>query len=86
MTLHFEHIDPAHNCFRVYRIAVCRDLFGTPCVVTQWGRRGRPLRFRSEPFSSDGECESRVNALAQRRQRRGYSLVDTSGVQSAFAS
>jgi predicted DNA-binding WGR domain protein len=75
MTLHFERIDAKHNRFRVYRIAVCRDLFGAPCVVTEWGRRGRRLRFRSEVFTSDGECERRAAFLALRRRQRGYSLV-----------
>jgi predicted DNA-binding WGR domain protein len=65
-------LDPSQNRFRVYAIREERTLFGEPCLVVAWGRLGRPLRERTEIFTSGGALSARRSALVALRTKHGY--------------
>jgi len=65
-------LDPERNRFRMYSITSGRTLFGEPCLRIVWGRLRRPLRERTEIFSSPQALAARYRELADRRARHGY--------------
>lgn len=67
-----KNIDPKSNRARIYRITNSRDLFGESCLLIEWGRLGRPLRARLEPFADDAARNARRAELVATRQRHGY--------------
>lgn len=67
-----KNIDPKTNRARIYRITNSRDLFGELCLLVEWGRLGRRLRSRLEPFNDDAARDKRKEELVAIRQRHGY--------------
>jgi predicted DNA-binding WGR domain protein len=70
--LELRQVDPSKNRFRVYRLTPCFDLFGTLCLFVEWGRLGRRLRTRLEPFSDATALELRLAEIVAIRKRHGY--------------
>lgn len=70
-----HRVDPARNMSRYYRLDVQPDLFGAWGVVREWGRIGRPGRFRVDPYPTAGQAEERMQWHQTAKQGRGYHLV-----------
>jgi predicted DNA-binding WGR domain protein len=49
-----------------------RDLFGTICLVRNWGRIGTNGQEPVEVFASEIEAGLALEAIAQAKRRRGY--------------
>lgn len=60
-------IDPARNCFRRWRVAASRDLFGRLVIETHWGRIGARGQVRCVSFADEGAALRHVRALLARR-------------------
>jgi len=75
MTIRLEQVDPARNRYRVYRITPCCDLFGALCLIVEWGRRGNPLRWRSEVFADSSAREARIEEILTLRRKHNYCIV-----------
>jgi predicted DNA-binding WGR domain protein len=70
--LELRQIDQAKKRARLYRMTECKDLFGEICLFIEWGRIGRRLRSRLEPFPDIAAREARKRELVERRRRHGY--------------
>ena len=57
---------------RLYRLTECHDLFGEICLFIEWGRHGRRLRSRLEPFPDHASRDKRKHELLARRRQHGY--------------
>jgi predicted DNA-binding WGR domain protein len=64
--------DPARNMRRYYRLDMQPDLFGTWCVVREWGRIGRSGRVQMTAYPSPVEAEAALERHRLTKQRRGY--------------
>jgi predicted DNA-binding WGR domain protein len=71
--IELRRVERLRNCFRYYRIAEGRTLFGEPCLMIQWGRIGGRLRVRVETFAGRSSLSARRAELLARRRRHGYS-------------
>jgi len=71
-TLELRQIDQTKKRPRLYRMTECKDLFGEICLFIEWGRIGRRLRSRLEPFPNVATRDMRKKELVERRRRHGY--------------
>jgi predicted DNA-binding WGR domain protein len=65
-------IQPAHNAFRFYRLAVWPDLFGGYSVAREWGRIGSPGKLRLDCYESEEQALDALDRLVRAKHRRGY--------------
>ena len=77
----FERTDPKENISRFYYIAWQRTLFdpeGAGSVLRIYGRKGGQQRvLPSVAFDSGEEAASYIEQLIERREKRGYRLVNS---------
>ncbi len=65
--------DPARNMARFYHLDLQQDLFGTWCVVREWGRIGRAHgQRRSDPYPTLADAAGALDRQRRRKERRGY--------------
>ncbi len=57
---------------RYYQLALQPNLFGGISLLRYWGRIGRNGSGRAELFDHFSEAETRMQALARQKTRRGY--------------
>jgi predicted DNA-binding WGR domain protein len=65
-------IDSAKHMHRYYRMDVQLDLFGTWCLMREWGRIGRAGQMRSVSYPTPHEAEAALEKQCRVKQRRGY--------------
>lgn len=61
---------------RHYRCELVQDLFGNWLVVRQWGGVSGKGGAKETVCKSYAEAEALFEAVAKRREKRGYSLVE----------
>jgi len=67
-------------------IAIDRDLYGQPIVLTRWGSRNRRgFRTKCYPVSTPAEAERQHRRIVQRRLRHGYVPDPASDSEGEFA-
>jgi len=64
--------DPARNMRRFYCLDVQPDLFGTWCLMREWGRIGVGGQLHSTPCASEAEARTALERHCRRKERRGY--------------
>jgi predicted DNA-binding WGR domain protein len=64
--------DPARNMHRYYRLDVQRDLFGTWCFISGWGRIGQAGQIRSIPYPTPHDAGAPLDRQRRGKERRGY--------------
>lgn len=67
-----RRIEPTHNMARFYRLDIERDLFGTWCLVREWGRIGKAGQRRLESYDAPELAEAELARLCAAKTRRGY--------------
>ena len=67
-------IDRAKRMQRYYRTDVQPDLFGTWCLMREWGRIGSGGQTCSLPFPTPQEAEAALHRQRMAKERRGYRL------------
>lgn len=70
MTLH--RINPEKNMRRYYRMGVQPDLFGTLCLVFEWGRIGRSGQTCMVPYPTLTEAQAALDKQRAVKEKRGY--------------
>jgi predicted DNA-binding WGR domain protein len=50
-------IDPARNMQRYYHLDIQPDLFGSHCLIHEWGRIGRSGQVRITPYQTRDEAQ-----------------------------
>ena len=60
---------------RYYRMDVQQDLFGTWCLMREWGGVGSTGQTRSVPFLTPHEAEAALDRHRRVEERRGYTGV-----------
>jgi predicted DNA-binding WGR domain protein len=65
-------IDPAQNMARFYTLVIERDLFAPCCVVTKWGRIGRPDQVRRAAYPDEARAMAALEKVRASKERRGY--------------
>lgn len=68
-------IDPERNMSRFYRLDVQIDLFGSWCVVKEWGRIGRSGQIRTTKCNSLLEASRLADLYLKSKERRGYFII-----------
>ena len=64
--------DPTRNLHRYYRLDVQPDLFGTWCVIREWGRIGKSGQVRIVLYPTS-EAAQLAQAHQQRKtEHKGY--------------
>ena len=88
--IELEHVNPAKNMHRYYRLAWESDLLGQACLVRAWGRKGSPKRQRVTHFPTWSAAWPTLRAAAHastaRLSRRGWDAAPSdraSGPQRA---
>jgi len=66
--------DPAKNMHRYYVLGIQSDLFGSSCLVREWGRIGGGGQLRSSPYPTFDAAQAALD-----RQRRAKERRDTCG-------
>ncbi len=74
-----ESICPAENRFRYYVLSIDETLFGDIVLVREWGRIGTNGRRRLDLFDDRLRAISTLEQWLQRKRRRGYEVVESSG-------
>ena len=65
--------DPAENMHRYYALDIQPDLFGSECLILEWGRIGRQGgEWRSIPFPTLEEARTALQQQQRAKQRKGY--------------
>lgn len=80
MISYWTRIDPLHNCFRYYTIAIESDLFDKYLVKREWGRLGTHHRRPSsltERFDSHEDAMTYVKAQEAERVKKRYRQQDS---------
>ena len=67
-----HRIDPERGIRRFYSLMIERDLFGTVRLVRNWGRIGSNGQELVEIFADELRAGEALEAVAQRKRRRGY--------------
>jgi predicted DNA-binding WGR domain protein len=67
-----HRIDPEQGIRRFYSLMIERDLFGTVCLVRNWGRIGTNGQELVEVFPDELEAGEALEAVARAKRRRGY--------------
>jgi predicted DNA-binding WGR domain protein len=67
-----HRIDPEQRIRRFYSLMIERDLFGTVCLVRNWGRIGTNGQEMVEIFADEIEAGQALEAVAKAKRRRGY--------------
>ena len=70
-----RRIDPEHNVWRFYALAIEHTLFGEWAVVRSWGRIGTTGHRRLDIVSGPGEALDMIGRIRDAKIRRGYVLV-----------
>lgn len=70
-----HRVDPEKRMARFYRLDVERDLFGSWCLVREWGRIGRAGQLKIECFEAAELAQAALQKLEAAKARRGYSPV-----------
>lgn len=71
-SVYLTRIDDEKRMRRFYKIYVQSDLFGGAQLVREWGRIGSPGTVATTLFASEGAAVDALDALARKKQRRGY--------------
>lgn len=72
MEVHLCRINPEQNMYRFYHVHVERDLFGTWCLIRQWGRLGTYGRARHQWFNSIYDALLAQERLVNAKIQHGY--------------
>ncbi len=64
--------DPAKRMYRYYRMDIEPDLFGSWCLIREWGRIGRSGQLRSASFPTQQVAEAALQCQRNVKERRGY--------------
>jgi predicted DNA-binding WGR domain protein len=78
--LYLEKRVPALNQKRYYIIHVVPTLFGVWRVRREWGRIGHPGTVRETDYPTEQDAQAAGDQWRQRKQRRGYRIIQVSGV------
>jgi predicted DNA-binding WGR domain protein len=70
--VYLRRIDPALNMRRFYALAIEQDLFGTLCLITEYGRIGRNGRVLSRHCLTEREALDLFDRARRQKERRGY--------------
>lgn len=73
----FFRIDQARNMQRWYRLDIQPDLFGSHCLVREWGRMGRSGQVRITPYPTEAEAQAAYQKQRRTKERRGYAAPAT---------
>lgn len=64
--------DPARNMQRWYYLDIQPDLFGSHCLIKEWGRMGHSGQFRSIPYPTKNEAQAAFYKQREAKERKGY--------------
>jgi len=67
-------IDPARNMHRYYHLDIQPDLFGSHCLIREWGRLGRSGQVRSVPYPTGDEAQVAFCKQQRIKERKGYTV------------
>jgi predicted DNA-binding WGR domain protein len=67
-----ERLDPSRSMARFYALEVVEDLFGAVWLERRWGRIGSTGQKKIELLNGQTDLLKRMDALARRKQMRGY--------------
>ena len=67
-----EHIDPAQNMARFYRLSVQPTLFGEQSVIRSWGRIGTRGRSMMVTYATEGDAVKACKKLVRSKVAKGY--------------
>jgi predicted DNA-binding WGR domain protein len=65
-------IDPARNMRRWYRLDIQPDLFGSHCLIREYGRIGRSGQFRITAYPTEDEAQAAFHKQRGAKERKGY--------------
>ncbi len=65
-------IDPTRNMQRYYHLDIQSDLFGSHCLIREWGRMGYSGQTRSTPYQTEDEALIAFHKQRATKERRGY--------------
>ena len=71
MIAYLEKVEPKQRMLRFYSLHVAPTLFGEWALVREWGRIGRPARYRLDWFDSASEPEGQAASSAGRKSGGG---------------
>ena len=81
--LHIQRLNATENMARYYRLAIEPTLFGTICLVRNWGRVGTRGQERIEFCEDENQALRLFLKILKRKRRRGYRPVPTTADYSS---
>ncbi len=69
------HIDPARNLQRWYHLDIQPDLFGSHCLIREWGRLGHSGQVRITAYPTEAEADAAFMKQRGKKERKGYAAV-----------
>ncbi len=67
--------DPSRNMARFYRMDIAPNLWGEWTLFREWGRIGSSGTVRADPYPDASAALLALQALAQGKEKRGYSII-----------
>lgn len=71
-SLTLYRIDPARNMQRYYQLDIQPDLFGSHCLIREWGRIGRSGQVRITLYQTRDEAQKAFQKQQGAKERKGY--------------
>ena len=65
-------LNPARNMQRWYHLNIQPDLFGSHCLIREWGRWGHSGQVRMTPYPTEGEAQAAFMKQRRVKERKGY--------------
>lgn len=75
--VHLRRVDARKNMARFYHLALEATLFGSPVVVSRWGRLGTFGRMKTEVVGSEREGLALLLKILRSKRARGYIPVSS---------
>jgi predicted DNA-binding WGR domain protein len=74
-SLTLYRIDPARNMQRYYHLDIQPNLFGSHCLIREWGRIGRSSQVRIAAYQTEDEVQAAFCRQRRAKERKRYAAA-----------
>lgn len=67
-------IDPARNMQRWYHLDIQPDLFGSHCLIREWGRLGHSGQVHMTSYPTEAAAQTAFIKQRAVKEKRGYTV------------